>query len=177
MYSLQLIPVNEDANKTMFNNWMIANQTFQGIAYLNDGTAEIYFASEPSAQTQTDINDYYQALTSSDVDHVYETKQLYIPREEDGLNYYEEWRAGLIVDYDALTLTEENINYIENKLFVVTSKILTGDWLTAHYEIHNNVLTNETVTQADIDEGYTQARHDAVSTYIDDYIDTNYNVS
>ena len=156
---------------------MMANQTFQGIAYLNDGAPEITFATEPTAQTQTDISDYYQALTVTDVDNVYEARQLYIPREEDGFNYYEEWRAGLIVDYDALTLTEENINYIENKLFVVTAKILTGDWLTAHYEIHNNVLTNETVTQGDIDEGYTQARHDAISTYIDDYIDTNYNVS
>lgn len=71
-------------------------------------------------------------------------------------------------------LTKENANYIENKVKFVKSKILTGDWITAQYEITNNVLINGLVSAEDIAHGYTQQRHDQIKNYIDNYVNTHY---
>lgn len=173
MYILEIDPLNLNANGPFFNQWLRDNFIFEGIGYYSN-KVKISFESEPTEAIKTEIKEKYKGLTDTDIIPTYQIKKAYTPRQQDGVNYYDDVRAGVALEYMNGDLTKENANYIENKVKFVKSKILTGDWITAQYEITNNVLINGLVSAEDIAHGYTQQRHDQIKNYIDNYVNTHY---
>jgi len=174
MYSLIISPLNANADAAYFSKWLKDNysSTYKGLSI--GGEVIIQFSTEPSSSDKTTIIDKYQSLTAEDVLVLENIIITYEGRAIDGQNYYDEVRGGMALEYNAGTLSIENANYIEVKLGVVKSFLLTGDWATAQYQINNVTVTNKTVSQEDIDNGFTQARYDAIRISIDAYVATHY---
>jgi hypothetical protein len=173
MYILEITPKNSDANGPYFNQWLRDNFIFDGIGYYSNKVL-ISFQDEPVQSIKTEIIDKYNSLTTADIIPTYDIKKTYTDRQADGVVYYDNVRADIALEFINGEITEGNANYIENKVKFVKSKILTGDWATAQYEITNNVLIDGTVTQEDIDNGYTQERHDKIKAEIDTYVSEHY---
>ncbi len=173
MYILTIEPTNAQAVGSYFNKWLRDTYTFDGIGYFSN-KVDITFQDEPIESIKTEIIEKYNSLTTSDIIPTYEIKKAYTPRQQDGVDYYADVRAGVALEFINGELTEGNANYIENKLKVVKCMILTGDWVTGQYEITNNVLINGVVSAEDIANGYTQQRHNEIKDYIDVYVQTHY---
>jgi len=166
MYSFIISPLNADADTAYFSKWLKDNyaSTYRGLSI--GGEVLIQFSTEPSSGDKTTITNKYESLTAEDVLVLENIIITYEGRTEDGQNYYDEVRGNLALQYNAGTLSIEDANYIEvTKLSVVKSLLITGDWATAE---------NETVSQTDIDNGFTQARYDDIKSGIDDYVATHY---
>ena len=175
MYSLIISPLNVNANAAYFSKWLKDNysSTYKGLSI--GGEVLLQFSTEPSSGDKTTITNKYQSLTTGDVLVLENIIITYDGRTEDGKNYYDEVRGSLALQYNAGTLSIEDANYIEvTKLSVVKSLLITGDWATAQYEMDNNVVTGGTVSQTDIDNGFTQARYDDIKAGIDAYVVANY---
>ena len=173
MYKLEITPINIDANGPYFNQWLRANYTFSGVGYFAT-KVNISFEDEPTQLVKTQIIEKYNSLTAADIIPTYGIKKNYTPRQQDGVNYNDDVRAGVALEYIQGGLNEAKANYIENKLKVVKSMIITGDWVTGQYEITNNVLVKGKVSEQDIENGYTQERHDTIKAYIDNYVLEHY---
>ena len=174
MYILIITTLNPNADGAYFNKWLYSNYpTVTGMAYST--TVKLYFSSEPSEADKTTITDKYASLTAADVLVLENIIKVYNQRTIDGQNYYDEVRGNLALQYNAGTLSIEDARYIEvEKLSVVKSLLITGDWATAQYEMDNNVVTNGTVSQTDIDNGFTQAIYDDIKAGIDTYVTEHY---
>jgi len=173
MYKIEIEPINADANPPFFNEWLKTNYA-NYIGYTALDPFIIYFSIEPTEQEVQTITSYYNNLTATDVLQIDNIVYNYSVRETDGKAYYNDVRASLYIEYQAGTLPIENAYYIEDKLLKVKGFLLSGDWLTAQYEMENYVLVNGVVSQTDIDHQYTQARHDAILAYITNYVNNNY---
>ncbi len=173
MYTLKITPINQDAVGSYFNQWLRDNYTFDGIGYFPDNVS-VTFEDEPTTATKTEIVGKYQSLTSSDIIPTYEIKKIYTQRTQDGVDLFADVRSGVALEYIQMTLTQSQCNYIENKLNIVKSMILTGDWITGQYEITNNVVVDGVVSPEDIANGYTQQRHDKIKSDIDSYVSEHY---
>ena len=92
------------------------------------------------------------------------TKKLYLQRELDGRNLYENIRAQLAEDFNSGSLTLADAHFIETKLINAKSFLLTGDWATAQYELSLLV----------IEGAYTQELHDDINLNITNYMTLNY---
>lgn len=116
--------------------------------------AIVYELSNPSGYTE--INDNA------------ELKRLYIglykQREIDGLNYFEDFRAGLIMDIIAGTYTDLEVFALETHVKYLQDEIIIGNWLTAQ-NINSNLSLNGI---------YDQTMKDEIQLYINDYILNNY---
>ena len=103
------------------------------------------------------------------LNHVAMTKDIikasYIQKEMDGRTYCDEIRADMVEQYMNLTLTEANLYDIEDRLEKVSSRIKSGDWMSAK---------NKMVTAVTVGGSLSQAFYDQVLAYIDNYITTNY---
>ena len=175
MYKLIIAEINANADNSYFNKWLKDNysSTFKGYSIGVD--VLIFFTTEPSSSDKTIITDKYASLTTSDTLPLENIIATYSIRTEDGQNYYDEVRGNLALQYNAGTLSIEDANYIEvTKLSVVKSLLITGDWATAQYEMNNDVVTGGTVSQTDIDNGFTQAIYDNIKSSIDDYVTIHY---
>lgn len=173
MYKIEIEPINEQADAPFFNEWLKTNYT-NYIGYTALDPFIVYFSTDPTVQEVQDITNYYNALTSSDVLEIDNIVYTYSVRETDGKGYYNDVRASLYLEYQGGTLPIENAYYIEDKLLKVKGFLLSGDWLTAKYEMENYVVVNGVVSQTDINHQYTQARHDEILGYITNYVNTNY---
>jgi hypothetical protein len=174
MYILTITTLNPNADGAYFNKWLYSNYpTANGMAYTD--IVQLYFTSEPSEADKTTITDKYASLTADDVLVLENIIKVYHQRTDDGIDYYNQVRGTLALQYNAGTLSIEDANYIEvTKLSVVKSLLITGDWATAQYEMDNNVVTNGTVSQTDIDNGFTQAIYDDIKAGIDAYVTEHY---
>ena len=92
------------------------------------------------------------------------TKKLYLQRELDGRNLYENIRAQLAEDFNSGSLTLADAHFIETKLINAKSFLLTGDWATAQFELSLLV----------IEGAYTQELHDDINLNITNYMTLNY---
>jgi len=92
------------------------------------------------------------------------TKKLYLQRELDGRNLYENIRAQLAEDFNSGSLTLADAHFIETKLINAKSFLLTGDWATAQFELSLLV----------IEGAYTQELHDDINLNITNYMNLNY---
>ncbi len=82
----------------------------------------------------------------------------------DGKAYFEEIRAGLVIQFKMGNKTSAEIFEIESKLENTTSKIIKGDWMTAQYHL-SLVASGGALEQSLLDE---------VGGYIANYINENY---
>jgi hypothetical protein len=65
------------------------------------------------------------------------------------------------------TLTDANINYLYNKLTQLLLRLEDGNFDSAKFLLENEL---NTITQDDIDNGYTQAIHDQILNDITNYL-------
>jgi len=101
----------------------------------------------------------------SDVDKL---RELYImqyhQRESDGRNWFEQFRADLMMDIITGTYTPTEIFLLEQHLKTLSENIIAGSWLTAQ-----NVSTNLALSGI-----YDQGMKDEIQGVIDTYITNNY---
>lgn len=91
-------------------------------------------------------------------------KQQYKARTVAGVDYYESIRQGWAFDVEEAGKSEADVFYIEDKLLNFITRVERGDWKTAR----NNL------TLIVVEGAYTQAIHDDILGYVDDYILNNY---
>ena len=95
-------------------------------------------------------------------------KELYVKkyntREVDGQNYFNDFRANLMLDIINSVYSPQEIFVLENHLKNLIEELITGNWLTAQN-------TNLTLALEGI---YTQIMKDEIQLYINDYITNNY---
>jgi len=105
----------------------------------------------------------YTEITDSE-----ELKRLYIglykQREIDGLNYFDDFRASIMMDIIAGTYTETEVFNLETHIKNLQDEVILGNWLTAQNTNNNLALSGI----------YDQAMKDEIQTYIDDYVQNNY---
>lgn len=89
---------------------------------------------------------------------------LYKQREIDGINYFEEFRAGLMMDIISGTYTVAEIFELENHIKNLQYEIISGSWLTAQSTISNLSLLGI----------FTQEMKEGIQDYINNYISKNY---
>ena len=97
-----------------------------------------------------------------------ELKRLYIglykDRQIDGTNYFEDFRADLIMKIIDETYTSLEVFSLENHVKYLQDEIILGNWLTAQ-----NINTNLSLSGI-----YDQIMKDEIQNYIDDYVLNNY---
>ena len=105
----------------------------------------------------------YTLVTDTD-----ELRDLYImqyrQRETDGKEWFEQFRADLMMDIIVGTYTPTEVFLLEQHLKSLTENITAGSWLTAQ-----NVSTNLTLSGI-----YDQGMKDEIQGVIDTYITNNY---
>ena len=101
----------------------------------------------------------------TDVD---ELRDLYImqyrQRETDGKDWFEQFRADLMMDIIAGTYTPSEVFNLEQHLKSLTENIIAGSWLTAQ-----SISTNLPLSGI-----YDQPMKDEMQLYIDTYVTNNY---
>lgn len=102
------------------------------------------------------------------ISDVTELRECYISqyrkRELDGHNWFEEFRADLMMDIITTTYTPTEIFLLEQHLKTLTENIIAGSWLTAQ-----NISTNLA-----LDGIYDQTMKDEMQAVIDAYVTNNY---
>lgn len=97
-----------------------------------------------------------------------ELKRLYIglykQREIDGVNYFEDFRAGLMMDILNGVYTVAEVFELENHIKNLQTEIINGSWLTAQ-------STNDSLLLLGI---YNQEMKDEIALYLSNYIIENY---
>ena len=124
-----------------------SNEAIPAIQFIEEG-------SEPAGWVEVTNADRINTLT----------KKLYLQRELDGRNLYENIRAQLAKDFNSGSLTLADAHFIETKLINAKSFLLTGDWATAQYELSLLV----------IEGAYTEELHDNINLSITNYMTLNY---
>jgi len=95
------------------------------------------------------------------IEHI---KEPYGQREADGLFYFRQIRAEIVLDYYKGNLSIDDVFGIEAKLREVNYILILGDWLTAQ-----NELQSVTVTPP-----LSQALYDQINNHMTQYISDNY---
>jgi len=97
-----------------------------------------------------------------------ELKNLYIglykQREIDGINYFEEFRAGLMMDVISGNYTGSEVFELENHINNLQYELIKGNWLTGQITISNLSLLGI----------FTQVMKDEIKLKIDSYVSENY---
>jgi hypothetical protein len=88
----------------------------------------------------------------------------YRSREEDGINWFEEFRADLMMDIIAGTYTGVQVFALELHLKRLIANVREGSWLTAQ-----NISTNLA-----LDGIYDQTMKNAIQAVLDAYVTNNY---
>ena len=116
--------------------------------------AIVYELSNPSGYTEITDNSELKRLYIG----------LYKQREIDGLNYFEDFRAGLVMDIISGTYTDLEVFSLETHIKYLQDEIILGNWLTAQ-----NINSNLSLIGI-----YNQTMKDEIQNYIDNYILNNY---
>ena len=116
--------------------------------------AIVYELSNPSGYTEITDNSELKRLYIG----------LYKQREIDGLNYFEDFRADLIMKIMAGTYTNLEVFALETHIKYLQDEIILGNWLTSQ-----NINLNLSLSGI-----YDQVMKDEIQNYIDTYITNNY---
>ena len=96
---------------------------------------------------------------------VAEIKAKYEFHRTNGWNAYQDFRAMIVLDIAAGTITKEQAFLIEKDLKLGYDRISqNGDWMTAHYEL----------SQVQVSFPFIQPYMDIALSFIENYIATNY---
>jgi hypothetical protein len=174
MYKLEIKELNEFADSNYFNKWLKENfkESFSGFTI--GLLMNIFFKTELDKGEKDIVISKYLTLTAEDVLPLEALIKTYDTRTIDGINYYNEIRAGLALEYNQEEIDIKQANYIETKLINVKSFLLTGDWATAQYQINNVIVEDEKVSETDYENGFTQERYNTIKTDVDVYVKENY---
>lgn len=163
MYKLEIQPKNNNAEGHFFNKWLNNNHVHTSCVY-NDFGVDVYFSSEPSQAIKGEIINKYSSLTAADLLYDLIIKDGYEQYKEDGLDYFNDIRVELVLEYKAGLKTHAEIYEIESKLDKTITKILRGDWMSASFEMQSVV----------IDGALTQEFYDEILNHINNYVTENY---
>jgi hypothetical protein len=174
MYKLEIKELNEFADSNYFNKWLKENfkESFSGFTI--GLLMNIFFKTELDKGEKDIVINKYLSLTAEDVLPLEALIKTYDTRTIDGVNYYNEIRAGLSLEYIKKETDIKKVNYIETKLINVKSFLLSGDWATAQYQINNVIVEDEKVSETDYENGFTQERYNTIKTDVDVYVKENY---
>jgi hypothetical protein len=154
--------INNEADGKYFNDWLNTNTDFVGVTYADIVT--VYFDSEPTQTIKDDVSNTYSGLTASQVLQSAIIKERYEQFQKDGVEYFNDIRATLVIDYENNVLTANDVYEIETKLEPAISKILRGDWMTGQNEMIG-VTASGALTQTFLDD---------INNYINNYVTNNY---
>ncbi len=174
MHTHTITPKNTDASSPFFNKYLADTWTDYIATSYTDTSVNITFTQNQQAADYTTIEDYYNALDITDILPETALQAIYDYLVSEGFK----WSHGLITDliqeFQVTTISLADALYIEEKLIDVIDFVHDGDWAAGLIEITDNVVIAQTVSQTDIDNEYTQARHDAYIAEIQAFIDANY---
>ncbi len=129
--------------------------------WVKDLDAVIYRKSSVLTDGFTNITTHYPNIIKAPLEEI---KEAYKKYALDGCEYFDEVRAGLVLEYKAGVKTSGEIFDIETRLEPVTMKLKAGDWMTANY-----VLSGIAIEGA-----FKQDFKDILTAYITNYISNNY---
>jgi hypothetical protein len=160
MYKQEITTINTAANLKFFSAWLHENYVLSFKGFTVGQKVLIYFDPEPAQAQQSEIEAYYSGLTIDDVAPSSEMMPLFEQMQIDGKDYFFQAKAKYFgLRYKIGDLTDANINYCYHKLESVANRLNNGDWVPALYIMQNEI---NTITQVDIDNGYTQEIHDEI---------------
>lgn len=107
--------------------------------------------------------DGYSLITDENLIHEL-TKNKYNLREEDGREYYNNFRSDRYIDILNGVYTESQVFDLENHLKNLGIEIVSGNWLTAQNTLNNLNLSGI----------FDQTMKNELTNFIQDYINTNY---
>ena len=116
--------------------------------------AIVYELTQPSGYTQITDNEELKRLYIG----------LYNQRGQDGVDYFDDFRANIMMNIIAGTYTSLDAFNLENHIKYLQDEIILGNWLTAQ-----NINANLALSGI-----YDQAMKDEIQTYISDYVLNNY---
>jgi len=113
-----------------------------------------------------------QPIGFSEITDQYELSGLYLKQNNKmkqlGRDYVSSFKVssfGLL--YRDGTLTDANVNYLYNKLTQLLLRLEDGNFDSAKFLLENEL---NTITQDDIDNGYTQVIHDQILNDVNNYL-------
>ena len=156
-------PKNENADSKYFSDWL--NEAHP----LNKGftvgsSLKVYFESEQTPESVSEIKNKYASLTDQDVLNKEKVKTEYQDYRIDGNSFYEDYMADLTLEFKTGNRPIDSVYRIEDKLELVSSKLIQGHWMTAR----------EKMLTVTVDADLTQDRYDSIYNGIDSYININY---
>ena len=126
------------------------------------------FYKEDNSLIPAIVYELTQPLGYTQITNSEELKRLYIglynQRGQDGVDYFDDFRASIMMDIIAGTYTEIEVFNLETHIKNLQDEVILGNWLTAQN-------TNSNLALSGI---YDQAMKDEIQTYIDDYVLNNY---
>ena len=126
------------------------------------------FYKEDNSLIPAIVYELTQPLGYTQITNSEELKRLYIglynQRAQDGVDYFDNFRASVMMDIIAGTYTEIEVFNLETHIKYLQDEVILGNWLTAQN-------TNSNLALSGI---YDQAMKDEIQTYIDDYVLNNY---
>ena len=131
----------------------------------NQAIPEIIY-SETQPPVNADGNGYTEITDQAKLSELY--LKLNNNMKQLGRDYVSSFKVssfGLL--YRDGTLTDANINYLYNKLTQLLLRLEDGNFDSAKFLLENEL---NTITQDDIDNGYTQAIHDQILNDITNYL-------
>jgi hypothetical protein len=170
MYKLEILTVNQNADGKFFSAWLKENYRPNFVGSSTGFKVVLTFTTEPTEAEKNEIETYYSALTVDDLLPSSEIIAAFEQMQVDGKDYFFQAKAKYFgLRYKIGDLTDANINYCYHKLDVVANRLNNGDWVPALYIMQNEI---NTITQQDIDNGYTQEIHDEIVQDLTNYIST-----
>lgn len=126
------------------------------------------FYRENNEQIPAIVYELSQPVGFTEITDEVELKRLYInlyqQRKVDGLDYFDSFRADLMMDIINQRYTSQQVFDLENHLSVLISEIVLGNWLTAQNENFNLIISGI----------YDQTMKDEIQTTLDNYVNDNY---
>ena len=170
MHKLIISTHNPNADLKYFSSWLNSNHTenFTGFTngYSND--LYLYFNTELTNEQEDNISVFYEGLTDTDHDDDAEMLDTHYKMRDDGQNYILEAKSKYFgARLKSGELTDLDIDYCYTRLHYILLRLSTGDWEPALYFMQNNMGT---ISQTDIDRGYTQDTHDFIINDLTNYI-------
>ena len=132
----------------------------------NQAIPEIIY-SETQPPVNSDGNSYTEITDQNELDDLY--FKLNKKLIKDGKDYVSRFKVeNFSVKYIEGLITDQNVDYLYNKLSQLLIRLEDGSWKAALFYLNNHL---NTITQTDIDNGYTQEIHDKMINDITTYLE------
>ncbi len=132
----------------------------------NQAIPEIIY-SETQPPVNSDGNSYTEITDQNELDDLY--FKLNKKLIKDGKDYVSRFKVeNFSVKYREGLITDQNVDYLYNKLSQLLIRLEDGSWKAALFYLNNHL---NTITQTDIDNGYTQEIHDKMINDITTYLE------